>query len=296
MVDRNGNIVNNYEYDEWGNVLYSKETVSNPFKYAGEVYDEETGLYYLSARYYDPKMGRFINEDTYEGQAENLLSLNSYIYCYNNPIRYRDPSGNIPVETVLDFAFILWDAGECAKNPSLQNFAYLTWDIVAAALPYVPGSYITKGGKVIIKADNAEDASKAADKFLDLLEDGKKAKNARGAKSAKMDLQFFAEKGTSKAAKGASNSIDNLIHGVKETTNGKGVARNFEKAGGYSKTVKDFNKLKPTNVKEIHTKYGTGYVGTLSDGTKVVARPGSTTGGATLEIKISNSKVYKIRY
>lgn len=49
-------------------------------------------------------------------------------------------------------------------------------------------------------------------------------------------------------------------------------------------------------MKEIQTKYGTGYVGTLNDGTTVVARPGSTTGGATLEINISNSKVYKIRY
>ena len=44
------------------------------------------------------------------------------------------------------------------------------------------------------------------------------------------------------------------------------------------------------------TKYGTGKVGKLSDGTTVVARPGSTTGGATLEIRVFNRKVYKIRY
>lgn len=96
--------------------------------------------------------------------------------------------------------------------------------------------------------------------------------------------------------KGASKTADDLIQGVNETTNGKGIARNFEKTGGYSQTVNDFNSLNPTNVKEIQTKYGTGYVGTLSDGTTVVARPGSATGGATLEINISNSKVYKIRY
>lgn len=36
--------------------------------------------------------------------------------------------------------------------------------------------------------------------------------------------------------------------------------------------------------------------GILSDGSKIVARPGSNTGGATLEIKVSNSKIYKIRY
>lgn len=94
LVDKNGTVVNNYEYDEWGNILTSKETVGNPFKYAGEVYDSETGLYYLRARYYDPQMGRFINEDSYEGQVNNPLSLNLYTYCFNNPIIYVDPTGH----------------------------------------------------------------------------------------------------------------------------------------------------------------------------------------------------------
>ena len=81
-----------------------------------------------------------------------------------------------------------------------------------------------------------------------------------------------------------------------ETTNGKGVARNFESTGGFEQTIKDFDDLNPTDVKEIQTQYGPGKVGKLSDGTTVVARPGSTTGGATLEIRVSNRKVYKIRY
>jgi RHS repeat-associated protein len=97
MVDKNGNVVNNYQYDEWGNILTSNETVSNPFKYAGEVYDDETGLYYLRARYYDPSIGRFINEDSVEGQVDNPLTMNLHTYCYNNPILHVDPSGNIPV-------------------------------------------------------------------------------------------------------------------------------------------------------------------------------------------------------
>ena len=96
--------------------------------------------------------------------------------------------------------------------------------------------------------------------------------------------------------KSDSTTIDDLINGLKETTNGKGIARNFEASGGYEQTLKDFEALNPTNVKDIQTKYGSGKVGILSDGTKVVARQGSTTGGATLEIKVSNSKVYKVRY
>ncbi len=66
----------------------------NPFAYAGEMYDKESGFYYLRARYYDPKMGRFVSEDTYKGQVDNPLSLNRYTYTHNNPLRFVDPSGH----------------------------------------------------------------------------------------------------------------------------------------------------------------------------------------------------------
>ena len=94
----------------------------------------------------------------------------------------------------------------------------------------------------------------------------------------------------------SSKTIDDIIDGLPETTNGKGVARNFESTGDFEQTIRDFDALNPIDVKEIQTKYGSGKVGKLSDGTTVVARPGSTTGGATLEIRVSNRKVYKIRY
>ena len=94
----------------------------------------------------------------------------------------------------------------------------------------------------------------------------------------------------------SSKSIDNILKGANETTNNIGRARNFEKSGGFGKTLEDFESLQLLNVKEINTQYGTGKVGYLEDGTSVVARPGSKTGGPTLEIKISNKKIYKIRY
>ena len=83
-----------------------------------------------------------------------------------------------------------------------------------------------------------------------------------------------------------AKSIDDILDEAEETTNNAGVARNFEKTGGYEKTLEDFSALQPSNVKNIQTQYGSGKVGYLKDGTAVVARPGSKTGGATLEIKI----------
>ena len=140
MVDRNGNVVNNYNYDEWGNITTSFETVRNPFKYAGEVYDSETGLYYLRSRYYDPALGRFINEDSLEGQVNNPLSMNLYTYCHNNPLLYIDPSGHKAAMISYEDAAIgrtlfellkastrsaWYDYG--AKDFSLSQQYYLAW-------------------------------------------------------------------------------------------------------------------------------------------------------------------------
>lgn len=94
LVDEDGNVVNHYRYDEWGNTLEKQEQIENPIRYAAEYYDEESGLYYLRARYYEPTTGRFISKDTYEGTLTNPLTLNLYTYCLNNPIRYLDPTGH----------------------------------------------------------------------------------------------------------------------------------------------------------------------------------------------------------
>ncbi|MHB1395126.1 MAG: RHS repeat-associated core domain-containing protein, partial [Clostridia bacterium] len=63
-------------------------------RYAGYQYDEETEIYYLNARYYDPKIARFLTEDTYRGEANDPLSLNLYTYSHNEPVMYGDPTGH----------------------------------------------------------------------------------------------------------------------------------------------------------------------------------------------------------
>ena len=79
---------NIYQYDAFGNLLERKEAVTNRILYTGQQYDRETGQYYLRARYYNPVVGRFLQEDTYRGDGLNL-----YAYCANNPVVYYDPSG-----------------------------------------------------------------------------------------------------------------------------------------------------------------------------------------------------------
>lgn len=92
-----GVVASSYEYDAFGNVTNQAGNVSNPIRYAGYQYDEESKLYYLNSRYYDPKLARFLTEDTYRGQANDTLSLNLYTYVHNNPIQYYDPTGHAAV-------------------------------------------------------------------------------------------------------------------------------------------------------------------------------------------------------
>ncbi|OAB36038.1 hypothetical protein PGLA_21710 [Paenibacillus glacialis] len=94
LVDANGKTLNSYTYDIWGGPLIEEETVPNTLRYAGEYWDDTTGLQYLRARWYDPGTARFMGEDTYEGQIDDPQTLNLYAYVHNNPLIYTDPSGH----------------------------------------------------------------------------------------------------------------------------------------------------------------------------------------------------------
>ncbi len=83
-------VVQTYGYDGFG-TLTQTPTVQNPYTYTGREWDAETGLYYYRARYYDPKVGRFLQQDPI-GMAGGI---NLYAYVGSNPINFIDPSGLI---------------------------------------------------------------------------------------------------------------------------------------------------------------------------------------------------------
>ncbi|WP_161797175.1 RHS repeat-associated core domain-containing protein [Paenibacillus terrae] len=94
LSDSTGKELNSYSYDIWGGPKTVKETVPNVLRYAGEYWDDTTGLQYLRARWYDPGTARFMGEDTYQGNISDPQSLNWYAYVANNPLIYVDPSGH----------------------------------------------------------------------------------------------------------------------------------------------------------------------------------------------------------
>ena len=109
-------IVRIEQLSAWGNILsatgsmVSSLGLHNPFRYRGYVYDNETGLYYLQSRYYNPTIGRFINVDAFVATGQGILGNNMFAYCNNNPVKNADLLGLFGICVLYD-ARNVWRRG-----------------------------------------------------------------------------------------------------------------------------------------------------------------------------------------
>ncbi|MEA5574578.1 putative Ig domain-containing protein [Calothrix sp. UHCC 0171] len=103
LTNNNGLVIQEYDYDAYGNLTQKVGNASNNYLFAGEQFDDAVDGYYLRARYYDPATGRFVSRDSFEGFNNQPLTLHDYYYAKNNPTIFVDPSGNI---AILENAFI----------------------------------------------------------------------------------------------------------------------------------------------------------------------------------------------
>ncbi len=96
IINENGTFVVKYLCSAYGKMCditgleASTIGIINPFRYKGYYYDEETKLYYLTSRYYDPEVGRFITPDSINRlDPKSITGLNLYAYCVNDPMNYK---------------------------------------------------------------------------------------------------------------------------------------------------------------------------------------------------------------
>lgn len=126
IADGNGNVIQRYEYSSFGYISSIKNAngsivtaiqapVKTSFTYTGREYDSEIEMYFYRARTYDPKNGRFLQQDPDPGRLENPVTTNNkYAYVGNNPIINKDPSGKIfGIDDLLFIAIVAaigaWD-------------------------------------------------------------------------------------------------------------------------------------------------------------------------------------------
>ena len=154
LVDSAGAKVVHYTYDPWGEVWSVGGTLSstlgtlNPLRYRGYVYDTETGLYYVSSRYYDPEIGRWINADGYVSTGQGVLGNNMFAYCGNNPVNRVDPTGQFWSE-IWEFAKTA--VAEIGKAMGVMSPAYAGCGGAAVAdgpLPF--GDIVAAAGAALL--------------------------------------------------------------------------------------------------------------------------------------------------
>ena len=188
-----GAVNRSYDYDAFGNEKDPASADANPFRYCGEYWDSETETYYLRARYYDPGIGRFTQQDTHWNTAnmiygdnpqkinerQDALGLtaytyvpqisaimqsgNLYVYCVNSPVAYRDSTGEALINAICAAIGALagWAFGDfVAKNLGLEGWKY--WTVRAAvtvgggAIGWFAGSAITSAVSSFLTANPAK--------------------------------------------------------------------------------------------------------------------------------------------
>ena len=124
ITSSSGGSVDTYTYDAYGNLTASTGSLANPFQFAGQYVDSESGLYYLRARYYDPSSAQFLSRD-----PAVAATRQPYSYSGDNPLNLTDPSG-------LDWEFALPGGGALAGG-GLAGCVFGGCEAAVAAAPFV---------------------------------------------------------------------------------------------------------------------------------------------------------------
>ena len=120
MIDSTGTLVERSLYYPFGS--YRSGIADEKYGFTGKEFDSDTGLYYYGARYYNPEIFVFTQADTVIPDVYNPQALNRYAYCLNNPLKYEDPDGHVPVFVVTAVAGALAGAAIGASIEGIRQY------------------------------------------------------------------------------------------------------------------------------------------------------------------------------
>ncbi|MFA7059874.1 MAG: Ig-like domain-containing protein [Pedobacter sp.] len=122
LTDLAGATKVSYFLNPWGMILNHIGDSVNRQVFTGKEHDQNTGLVYFGARYYDPDTGRFISQDEYLGEAEEPPSLHRYLYAYSNPTFFVDLEGYESIIPIISgmkpYDASIWGEREFTKHSS----------------------------------------------------------------------------------------------------------------------------------------------------------------------------------
>ena len=176
ILDNVGNIVVEYSYDGWGRLSSATGTLAetvgkcNPFGYRGYVFDDETGLFWIKDRFYNPEHMRFHSVDSEAAIRQAVgtsANRNHYAYCDNNPVHRKDTNGTF-WDTVFDIVSLAVSVCEVIADPT-DPWAWvgLAGDVVDL-VPFVTG--VGEMTRAVKAADKVGDTIKVQ-RAIDLTDD-----------------------------------------------------------------------------------------------------------------------------
>ena len=214
IYDEGGTKVVEYKYTAFGEIGVSSYVGSdayitkNPFTYRGYYYDFDLEMYYLGSRYYDAKVGRFINADTtgiLSISPFGLSDKNLFAYCDNNPVMRIDRGGQY-WETVLDVISLGLSIVDVKLNPDdFWSWAGLAGDVLDIIIPCIGGiGEAVRAYRAYDLADDFYDAYKA----IDVADDIYDTVDTVGDLS---DLTIDSYKNLRKISAGTGNEVHHII-------------------------------------------------------------------------------------
>ena len=93
-LDEDGDRISELRYKAWGETRYEYSNTPTDYQYTGQRREDRLGLDFYQARWYDSSLGRFIQADTLVPNPNNPQDYNRYLYAYNNPLVFNDPTGH----------------------------------------------------------------------------------------------------------------------------------------------------------------------------------------------------------
>lgn len=153
MLDADGQIVAEYDHDEYGQLIVG-DALLNRYLFTGQEYDPETGFVHFFARYYDSENGVWLTQDTNRGNYMAPATLHRYMYAANNPVNFTDALG-------YGFLGDLWDTAKETASDAWNG----TKKTVAKAVETVDKAVVQP---TIEKANNTvETVKKTVDTAID---------------------------------------------------------------------------------------------------------------------------------
>ncbi len=112
LTNEAGQVTDRFQYTPYGELVYRSGNTATPFLFCGRygVMTDESDLYYMRARYYNPVAKRFLSPDTLTGQVSNPQSQNLYTYCEGKPVNYVDPTGHNEIAGFMEEYNVEYDA------------------------------------------------------------------------------------------------------------------------------------------------------------------------------------------